>query len=56
MGRLLGLVFIYAVMILAWSGLMLIAPARLWESRSRESLSFPGSQSGDWGKKLVLVW
>jgi hypothetical protein len=57
MGRLLGVVFIYAVMLLAWSGVglfMLLAPARFGNLVHDNLNLFPPVNPGDWAKKLVL--
>ena len=57
MSRLLGVVFIYVVMILAWSGVglfMLIAPARFGNLVHENLNLFPQVNPGDWAKKLVL--
>jgi hypothetical protein len=57
MGRILGVVFIYAAMVLAWSGVgmfMLIAPARFGNLVHDNLLLFPEVNRGDWGKKLIL--
>jgi len=57
MSRLLGFVFIYGAMILAWSGVglfMLIAPAR-FGNLVHDSLNlFPEVHPQDWAKKLAL--
>ena len=57
MSRLLGVVFVYATMILAWSGIglfMLIAPARFGNLVRESFLLFPEVKPGDWGKKLIV--
>ena len=57
MSRLLGIVFIYAAMILAWTGVglfMLIAPVRFGNLVHDSLQLFPAVNSGDWGKKLIL--
>ncbi len=57
MSRLLGVVFIYGVMILAWSGVgffMLIAPARFGNLVHENLNLFPQVNSRDWVKKLAL--
>jgi len=57
MSRLLGIVFIYAAMILAWTGVglfMLIAPVRFGNLVHDSLQLFPEVNSGDWGKKLIL--
>ena len=57
MSRLLGIVLIYAAMMLAWTGVglfMLIAPARFGNLVHDNLQLFPEVNAGDWGKKLVL--
>jgi hypothetical protein len=57
MSRLLGVVFIYGAMILAWTGVglfMLVAPARFGNLIHDNLQLFPEVNSGDWGKKLFL--
>ena len=57
MSRLLGLVLVYAVMLLAWVGVglfMLLAPARFGNLVSDNLQLFPEVGPGDWGKKLFL--
>jgi len=57
MSRLLGVVFIYVLMMLAWSGVglfMLIAPARFGNLVHDSLYLFPEVNPGDWGKKLIL--
>ena len=57
MSRLLGIVFIYAAMLLAWTGVglfMLIAPARFGNLVHDNLQLFPEVNPADWGKKLVL--
>jgi hypothetical protein len=57
MSRLLGIVFVYVAMILAWSGVglfMLIAPARFGNLVHESLQLFPEVNPGDWGKKLFL--
>jgi hypothetical protein len=57
MSRLLGVVFVYVTMILAWSGIglfMLIAPARFGNLVHESLLLFPQVKPGDWGKKLAV--
>jgi hypothetical protein len=57
MSRLLGVVFVYVAMILAWSGVglfMLIAPARFGNLVHESLQLFPEVNPGDWGKKLFL--
>lgn len=57
MSRLLGVVFIYAAMMLAWTAaglFMLLAPAR-FGNLVHESLNlFPEVHRSDWGKKLAV--
>ena len=57
MNRLIGIVLIYAAMMLAWTvaGLfMLIAPARFGNLVHDNLYLFPQVTPRDWGKKLVL--
>jgi len=57
MTRLLGVVFIYAAMMLGWTvvGLfMLIAPARFGNLVHDNLQLFPEVNPGDWGKKIFL--
>ena len=57
MGRILGVVLIYAAMLAAWSGVglfMLIAPARFGNLVHDNLYLFPEVTPRDWGKKLVL--
>ncbi|MBZ5675338.1 MAG: hypothetical protein LAP61_13935 [Acidobacteriia bacterium] len=57
MSRLLGIVFIYAAMVLAWSGVglfMLLAPARFGNLVHDNLQLSPEVHPGDWGKKLFL--
>ena len=57
MNRLIGIVLIYAAMMLAWTvaGLfMLIAPARFGNLVHDNLYLFPLVTPRDWGKKLVL--
>jgi hypothetical protein len=57
MSRLLGVVFIYAAMILAWTGVglfMLIGPVRFGNLVHDNLQLFPEVNRGDWGKKLFL--
>jgi hypothetical protein len=57
MSRLLGVVFIYAAMILAWSVVgvfMVIAPVRFGNLVHESLLIFPEVKPGDWGKKLAV--
>ena len=57
MSRLLGVVFIYAAMILAWTGVglfMIGAPVRFGNLIHDNLQLFPEVNPGDWGKKLFL--
>jgi hypothetical protein len=57
MSRLLGVVLIYAAMMLAWTSVglfMLLAPVRFGNLVHDSLLLFPEVNSGDWGKKLFL--
>ena len=57
MSRLLGVVFIYAAMMLAWTGVglfMLLAPVRFGNLVQDNLQLFPEVHPGDWGKKLFL--
>jgi hypothetical protein len=57
MSRLLGVVLIYAAMMLAWTGVglfMLLAPVRFGNLVHDSLQIFPEVNSGDWGKKLFL--
>jgi hypothetical protein len=57
MSRLLGVVFIYAAMILAWTGVglfMLVAPVRFGNLVHDNLQLFPEVNRRDWGKKLFL--
>lgn len=57
MSRLLGVAFVYTVMMLAWTGVglfMLIAPARFGNLTHESLLLFPEVRPGDRGKKLCL--
>jgi len=57
MSRLLGVVFIYAAMILAWTGVglfMLVAPVRFGNLIHDNLQLFPEVNREDWGKKLFL--
>ena len=54
---LIAIVFLYAAMMLAWSGdglFMLIAPARFRSLVHDNLYLFPEVSPGDWGKKLGL--
>jgi hypothetical protein len=55
--RVLGVVFIYAAMVLACGGVglfMVIAPARFGNLVYESFQLFPEVRPGDWGKKLFL--
>jgi hypothetical protein len=57
MSRLFVVVFLYAAMILAWTGVglfTLIAPARLGNLVHDSLYLFPEVHPGDWDKKLFL--
>jgi hypothetical protein len=57
MSRILGVVFIYAAMVAAWSGVglfMLLAPARFGNLVHENFYFFPEVKRGDWGKTLVV--
>jgi hypothetical protein len=57
MSRFIGIVFIYAAMVLGCSGVglfMLIAPARFGNLLYDSFQLFPQVRPGDWGKKLVV--
>ena len=57
MSRFLGVIFIYAAMIVGWSGaglFMLIAPGRFGNLIHESFLIFPEVKPGDWAKKLVV--
>ena len=57
MSRFLGIVFLYAAMMLAWTSVglfMLIAPARFGNLVHESLQLFPEVNPGDWGKKLFL--
>ena len=57
MSRLLGIVFIYAAMILAWTGVglfMIVAPVRFGNLVHDSLQLFPEVNPRDWGKKLFL--
>ena len=57
MSRLLGVVFIYGAMMLAWTGVglfMLLAPGRFGNFLHLNVGVFPEVQKADWGKKLFL--
>jgi hypothetical protein len=55
--RLLGIVLVYALMFLGWSGVglfMILAPARFGNLVNESFGFFPHVKDGDWGKKLIL--
>ena len=57
MSRLLGLVFLYAAMLLAWTGVgvyMIVAPARFGNVLHDNLQLFPEVNREDWGRKLFL--
>ena len=57
MSRFIGIVFIYAAVVLACSGVglfMVIAPARFGNLIYENFQVFPQVRPGDWGKKLFL--
>jgi hypothetical protein len=57
MGRVLGIVAIYAAMFLAWTAVglfMLIAPARFGNLVHDSYGLYPQIGRKDWGKKLIL--
>ncbi len=57
MGRILGVVLIYAAMLAAWTGVglfMLIAPGRFGNLVHDNLFLFPAVNPSEWGKKLVL--
>ena len=57
MSRLLGIVLVYALMFLGWTGVglfMIIAPARFGNLVHESFGFFPHVKAGDWGKKLIL--
>jgi hypothetical protein len=57
MSRLLGVVFIYAAMMLAWTGVglfMIVAPVRFGNLIHDNLQLFPEVNRADWGKKLFL--
>jgi hypothetical protein len=57
MNRLIGIVFLYAAMMLAWTGaglFMLIAPTRFGNLVHDNLYLFPGFGPGGWCKKLLL--
>jgi len=57
MSRLLGLVLLYVLMFLGWTGVglfMFIAPARFANLVNENAGLCPHVENGDWGKKLIL--
>jgi hypothetical protein len=57
MSRLLGIVLIYSLMLLGWTGVgvfMIVAPARFGNLVNESFGLFPQVKDGDWGKKLIL--
>jgi hypothetical protein len=57
MSRLLGVIAVYAVMFLAWTGaglFMLLAPARFGNLVHDSFGLYPEVHRADWGKKLIL--
>jgi hypothetical protein len=57
MTRLLGIAFVYLVMMLGWMGVglfMLVAPARFGNLVHDSLMLFPEVRPGDWGKKMIL--
>jgi hypothetical protein len=55
--RLLGIVLVYSLMFLGWTGVglfMLLAPARFGNLVHESFGFFPQVNEGDWGKKLIL--
>ena len=57
MSRLLGIVLVYALMLLGWTGVgvfMIVAPARFGNLVNESFGLFPQVKDGDWGKKLIL--
>ena len=57
MSRLLGIVLVYALMFLGWTGVglfMLLAPARFGNLVNESFGFFPHVKDGDWCKKLIL--
>lgn len=58
MSRLLGIVLVYALMFLGWTGVglfMIVAPARFGNLVHESFGFFPYVKDGDWGKKLILL-
>jgi hypothetical protein len=57
MSRLLGIVLVYALMFLGWTGVglfMILAPARFGNLVHESFGFFPHVKDGDWGKRLIL--
>jgi hypothetical protein len=57
MSRLLGIVLVYALMFLGWTGVglfMIVAPVRFGNLVHESFGFFPHVEDGDWGKKLIL--
>jgi hypothetical protein len=57
MSRLLGIVLVYSLMFLGWTGVglfMILAPARFGNLVNESFGFFPRVKDGDWGKKLIL--
>jgi hypothetical protein len=57
MSRVIGIVAIYAVMFLAWTGVglfMLVAPARFGNLVHDSYGLYPEVRPKDWGRKLIL--
>jgi hypothetical protein len=57
MSRLLGIVLVYSLMFLGWTGVglfMIVAPARFGKLVNESFGFFPQVKDGDWGKKLIL--
>jgi hypothetical protein len=55
--RLLGIVLVYTLMFLGWTGVGLftiVAPARFGNLVHESFGFFPFVNNGDWGKKLIL--
>jgi hypothetical protein len=57
MTRLLGIAFVYLVMMAGWMGVglfMLVAPARFGNLVHDSLMLFPEVRPGDWGKKMFV--
>jgi hypothetical protein len=57
MSRLLGIVLVYSLMLLGWTGVgvfTIVAPARFGNLVNESFGFFPQVKDGDWGKKLIL--